>query len=70
MPAVLVEMGFLSNAAELRKLSSDDYQEKLARRIAEGILEQILYNFVLLVYSDGEELVRYNVLISLQLSFM
>lgn len=41
MPAVLVEMGFLSNAAELRKLSSDDYQEKLARRIAEGILEQI-----------------------------
>lgn len=41
MPAVLVEMGFLSNAAELRKLSSDDYQELLARRIGEGILEQL-----------------------------
>lgn len=42
MPAVLVEMGFLSNASERRKLSSDDYQEMLSQRIAEGILQELM----------------------------
>ena len=37
MPAVLVEMGFLSNDSESQKLLDDDYQESLAQRIAEGI---------------------------------
>lgn len=37
MPAVLVEMGFLSNASEREKLSSDEYQEILSQKIAEGI---------------------------------
>ena len=37
MPAVLVEMGFLSNYSESQKLLDDDYQESLAQRIAEGI---------------------------------
>ncbi len=39
MPAVLVEMGFLSNYSERQKLLSDDYQEILSQRIAEGILQ-------------------------------
>lgn len=37
LPAVLVEMGFLSNYSESQKLLDDDYQESLAQRIAEGI---------------------------------
>ena len=37
MPAVLVEMGFLSNYSERQKLLSDDYQETLSQKIAEGI---------------------------------
>ena len=37
MPAVLVEMGFLSNYSERQKLVSDDYQETLSQKIAEGI---------------------------------
>lgn len=37
MPAVLVEGGFISNAQERALLKSRDYQEKLARGIADGI---------------------------------
>ncbi len=36
-PAVLVECGFLSNAAEAKRLVDPDYQEKLAGGIADGI---------------------------------
>ncbi|MEH2953864.1 N-acetylmuramoyl-L-alanine amidase [Candidatus Merdisoma sp. JLR.KK011] len=41
MPAVLVEMGFLSNYSESQKLLDDDYQESLAQRIAEGISNEM-----------------------------
>lgn len=41
MPAVLVEMGFLSNYSERQKLLSDDYQETLSQKIAEGILQEV-----------------------------
>lgn len=37
MPAVLVEGGFISNPEERNLLKSRDYQEKLARGIADGI---------------------------------
>jgi N-acetylmuramoyl-L-alanine amidase len=37
MPAVLVELGFISTPEESRKLRRGDYQEKLARAIAEGV---------------------------------
>jgi N-acetylmuramoyl-L-alanine amidase len=37
MPAVLVEVAFLSNAAEERLLISDDYQSKVAAAITRGI---------------------------------
>ena len=36
-PAVLVELGFLTNYAEERKLRSQAYRQKLARAIAQGI---------------------------------
>ncbi|MCR4719538.1 MAG: N-acetylmuramoyl-L-alanine amidase [Firmicutes bacterium] len=39
MPANLIEIGFMNNPDELLKLISDEYQEKLADGIAEGILE-------------------------------
>ncbi len=39
MPAVLVELGFLSNASEERKLAQGDYQAKLVSGILTGVLE-------------------------------
>lgn len=41
MPAVLVEMGFLSNYYECQKLLSEDYQDRLAQKISEGILHEL-----------------------------
>ena len=41
MPAVLVEMGYLTNAAEARKLSDASYRERLCRVIAQGIVKYI-----------------------------
>lgn len=40
-PAVLVEVGFLSNDEELKLLNSDIYQFKLAKSIANGIINAI-----------------------------
>jgi N-acetylmuramoyl-L-alanine amidase len=37
MPATLVELGFLTNYAEERRLRSAAYRQKLARAIAQGI---------------------------------
>lgn len=38
MPAVLIEVGFISNEDELRKMCSSAYQQKTAQGIAEGII--------------------------------
>jgi N-acetylmuramoyl-L-alanine amidase len=37
MPAVLIEVGFVSNAAEARKLSAPAYQDEVAEAIADGV---------------------------------
>ncbi len=39
IPAVIVECGFLSNPAEEELLSDENYQKKLAKSIAEGIMK-------------------------------
>ncbi len=39
IPAVLVELGFVSNAEEGRKLATDAYQDTLAAALADGIME-------------------------------
>ena len=39
IPAVLIEVGFLTNAEERGKLLSLEYQELLAEAIASGILD-------------------------------
>lgn len=41
MPAILLEVGFISNQAELRKMCDDEYQNKVAKGIAEGIVNTI-----------------------------
>ncbi len=38
-PAILVETGFVSNADEGSRLATNDYQDTLARAIAEGIVQ-------------------------------
>lgn len=40
-PAVIVECGFLSNPEEARALAQDDYQDRVAGAIAEGIKEYL-----------------------------
>ncbi|MEG2871433.1 MAG: N-acetylmuramoyl-L-alanine amidase, partial [Clostridium sp.] len=37
IPVSIVEMGFMSNPEEDRKLAQDEYQEKIAAGIADGI---------------------------------
>ncbi len=41
MPAILVEVGFISNAEELEAMCSDDYQNRVAKGIAEGIIDSL-----------------------------
>lgn len=43
MPAILLEVGFISNSSELKKMCTDDYQNKTAMGIAEGIINTIHY---------------------------
>ena len=38
MPAVLVEMGFLTNAQQEQQLGSDDLQNRLVQALVDGIL--------------------------------
>ena len=37
IPVAIIEMGFMSNPDEDRKLVSDDYQKKLAEGMANGV---------------------------------
>lgn len=41
VPTLLIEMGFLSNESEDKLLNTEDYQNKLARAIADGIEEAV-----------------------------
>lgn len=43
IPAVLIECGFLSNAAEEAQLNNEAYQDMLAQAIANGIYQSLLY---------------------------
>jgi N-acetylmuramoyl-L-alanine amidase len=40
-PVILVEMGFLSNPTEALKLTQDDYQNRLAKALADGIAKAV-----------------------------
>lgn len=41
VPTVIVECGFLSNSAEAQKLVTKEYQEAVAKAVAEGVLSYI-----------------------------
>lgn len=41
MPAVLVELGFISNPSDCAKLVSEEWQERAAEAIAAGIMEAV-----------------------------
>lgn len=41
IPAVLIELGFLSNKSERQKLQSEDYQTLLAEKISKGIMAHL-----------------------------
>jgi N-acetylmuramoyl-L-alanine amidase len=41
MPAVLLEVGFLSNSAEEKQMFSDDFQQRLAQALVEAIKEYL-----------------------------
>ena len=38
MPAILIELGFITNDEEVRKLVENEYQQKLGKAIADGII--------------------------------
>ena len=44
MPAVLIEIGFLSNMKEEKLLSQVAYRQKVAQSIAEGVLSYAQFN--------------------------
>lgn len=53
MPACLIETGFLTNAAEREKLVSEEYQEKLAEGIAQGVELYFHPKTMYLTFDDG-----------------
>lgn len=44
MSTTLIELGFMSNRSELRRLTTDEYQAQLARAISDGIHAYIIQN--------------------------
>lgn len=45
MPSVLIEVGYMTNDTDLKRLQIPDYQNALARGIADGIDGYFLKNF-------------------------
>ena len=41
MPAVLLETGFVTNAAEAQRLATREYQQKIASAMASGIMNYL-----------------------------
>ncbi len=53
MPACLIETGFLSNAAERRKLSLTEYQQQIADGIVQGVSYYFHPKTMYLTFDDG-----------------
>ena len=53
MPACLIETGFLSNKAERENLAGEEYQEKLAQGIVNGIDYYFFPKTMYLTFDDG-----------------
>lgn len=53
MPACLIETGFISNKEEREKLAAQEYQEKIAEGIAQGIIYYFYPKTLYLTFDDG-----------------
>lgn len=53
MPACLIETGFLSNAGERARLTTDEYQEQIAAGIVQGIEYYFKPKTMYLTFDDG-----------------
>ena len=53
MPSCLIETGFLSNAAERKKLTDPEYQEKIAQGIADAVDLYFYPKTMYLTFDDG-----------------
>jgi len=60
MPACLIETGFLSNAEERGNLITDEYQEKIAEGIAQGIELYFHPKTMYLTFDDGPSVENTN----------
>lgn len=65
MPACLVETGFLSNAAECGQLVTQEYQEKLAEGIADGITLFFRPKTMYLTFDDGPSVQNTNAVLDI-----
>jgi len=41
MPAVIAEIGYMSNSAELAKLKTDSYRQKAAEALRDAVIESL-----------------------------
>ncbi|WP_171253250.1 N-acetylmuramoyl-L-alanine amidase family protein, partial [Acinetobacter baumannii] len=44
MPAVLIEIGFISNPVEAREMAKEEFQQRIADAVYEGIKEYVAQN--------------------------
>lgn len=65
MPSCLIETGFLSNAAERKKLTDPEYQEKIAAGIADAIDLYFYPKTMYLTFDDGPSVENTNAVLDI-----
>lgn len=65
MPSCLIETGFLSNAAERKKLTDPEYQEKIASGIADAVDLYFYPKTMYLTFDDGPSVENTNAILDI-----
>ena len=65
MPSCLIETGFLSNAAERKKLADPEYQEKIAAGIADAVDLYFYPKTMYLTFDDGPSVENTNAVLDI-----
>lgn len=65
MPSCLIETGFLSNAAERKKLMDTEYQEKIAAGIADAVDLYFYPKTMYLTFDDGPSVENTNAILDI-----
>lgn len=65
MPSCLIETGFLSNAAERKKLTDSEYQEKIATGIADAVDLYFYPKTMYLTFDDGPSAENTNAILDI-----